>query len=138
MSAFDGLQLAAEDFPKLRTLESFPDVIRGGYVTVCEINGELQVALSADPDSAADSVGFTNLTEHYVPIYGDNLKPSQTQKIPSIKIGAIDEPFLADPTEDGLKAVWNAWYVVTVSFTHKILIRIPITFRFIKIYINYK
>ncbi len=104
--------LAAEEFPTLRTLESFPDVLRGGYVTVCEINGELQVTLSGDPENAVDSVGFTNLTEHYVPIYGDNLKPIQTQKIPSIKTVTIDEPFLADPSEHGLKAVWNAWYVL--------------------------
>jgi hypothetical protein len=99
----------ASEHPNLRTLASFPKIPRKGYVTVCEANGELQAILSVEPENSANAAVFTTLIDHYVPISGENLKPMQARKIPSIKTTISNETFLISQSERGLKAVWDGW-----------------------------
>ena len=101
----------AEENINLKTLESFPELPKPGLVTVCEVNGELQVTRSEDPEHAANSAAFTNLTDQYVPVFGENFKAVQNRRIPLIKTTGSNESFLIPPDEAGLKAVWNGWYV---------------------------
>lgn len=95
-------------FEHLRTLQTFPELPVLNHVTLCEINTEFHTTFSPDVNNPAESTLFTPLTNGYIRITDDLLKPTISRKIPSIPGSLEGDGVLIRTQEQSMvKAAWD-------------------------------